>query len=735
MSAARLSALICASALIAQPAWAEEAFVTQLRLPARNASVDAFAWRDGRGVSVEGAALARLGISPPPGARVHLGDVAGLAYVELESAAAIVITCTAACYPSRRIGAVEAAPRMEAQSWGGYLNYDLSADWREGEATHLGGVFEANVFGPHGRGEASWFAREGAGLTRLETRWTLDDPARRVRMRFGDSTAPALGGGFIRFGGVQVGRHFPLAPRAINHPTPMLASEADGASTVELYIDGVLRAREEVEAGPFEMADAPFFAGAGQAHLVVTDVLGRQHVVSRPFFVSTALLRPGLSDWSFAAGALREHFGQESLAYGERFAAFYYRRGVADFLTLEAGGAWRDASAAGHIGAVVAHPMLGQFSARYAQAGEGEAASFSWLRDARAWSLGAQLETQDDAFAALGQSSGARTSAAFNLNVRLGAYGDVSFTAAGTEAEAAPDVRTYAIGYTPDLAYVNVHLRLAYAEHTRSTLALGLGLSMPLQNDVTATLDGEWTRAGAALYRAAAQSGAPAEGGLGWRVRATGGDFARLDAGLNYRGAQQEAAVRAAWSEAGAGLRLQLTGAIGWVDEYSFVSRQVRGAFALVDVGEAGVGVARDRLRLGETNPGGRFIAADLRPYDSNLITIDAEDLPLDRAPSLTAGVVAPGEGAGVVLRFRDAALAIQETGARFADGLIAPRGGVLIRARDGARFPIGSEGRVVLRGAAAGDVLRLESDTRCAAPGDPAAAAAGLVLLCAGSA
>ncbi len=735
MSAARLSALICASALLAQPAYAEEAFVTQLRLPARGASVDAFAWRDGRGVSVEAAALARLGISPPPGARVHLDDVPGLAYVELESAAAIVLTCAAACYPRRRIGAEEPRPRGDAQPWGGYLNYDLAADWRDDEAANLGALLEANLFGPHGRGEAAWLAREGAGLTRLETRWTMDYPAQRVRVRFGDSGVPTFGGGVVRFGGVQVGRHFPLAPRAVNHPTPTLAGEAEAASTVELYIDGVLRAREQVEAGPFEMAEAPFFSGAGQAHLVVTDVLGRQHMVSRPFFVSTALLRPGLSDWAFAAGALREHFGQESAAYGERFAAGYYRRGVADFLTLDAGGVWRDAGASGHVGAVFAHPLLGQLSARYAQAGEGEAAAFGWMRDARAWSLGMQFETQDAAFAALGQSFGARTSAAFNVNVRLGAYGDLSFIAAGANTDQAADVRTYAIGYTPDLAHANLHLRLAYAEHTRSTLSLGLGLTMPLQNDVTASLDGEWTRAGAALYRAAAQSGAPPEGGLGWRVRATGGDFSRLDAGLNYRGAHQEAALRAALSEAGAGLRLQLTGAIGWVDEYAFASRPVRGAFAVVDVGDAGVGVTRDRLRLGESDPGGRFIAADLRPYDENLIAIDAEDLPLNRAPSVTAGIVAPGEGAGVVLRFRDAALAIHETQARFADGLSAPRGGVLIRARDGARFPIGSEGRVVLQGAAAGDVLRLESDTRCTAKGDPVAAVAGLVLSCPGSA
>lgn len=735
MSAARLSALICASAFCALPAWAEEAFVTQLRLPARGASLDAFAWRDDRGVSVESAALTRLGLSPPPGERVRLDDVPGLAYVELERAGAIVLTCAAACYPSRRIGADEQAPRAVAQAWGGYLNYDLAADWRDGEGAHLGALLEANLFGPHGRGEASWLAREGGGFTRLQTRWTIDDPARRLRARIGDSTFPAFGGGLIRFGGVQVGRHFPLAPRAVTHPTPALSGEADSASTVELYIDGVLRAREQVEAGPFEMAEAPFFSGAGQAHLVVTDMLGRQHIVSRPFFVSAALLRPGLDDWSFAAGAQRNHFGQESASYGEGFAAGYYRRGVADFLTLEAGGAWRGAALAGHVGAVFAHPVLGQFSARYAQAGEGEAIAFGWLRDARAWSIGFQFEAQDAAFAPFGQTLGARTAAAFNLNVRLGAYGDVAFSAAGIDAEQTQDVRTYAVGYTPDWAHANLHLRLSYAEHARNTLAFGLGLTMPLQHDVTASLNGEWTSAGAAQYRAAAQSGAPAFGGVGWRVRASGGDVTGLDAGLEFRGAHQEAALRAGWSENGAGLRLQLTGAIGWVDEYAFASRPVRGAFAVVDVGEAGVGVTRDRLHLGESDRRGRFIAADLRPYDANLIAIDAEDLPLNRAPSVTAEFVTPADGAGVVLRFHDAALATEETHARFADGAHAPRGDVLIRARDGARFPVGSEGRVVLQGAADGDVLRLESDTRCSAPADPAAAAAGLVLSCVSSA
>ncbi|HRO03241.1 MAG TPA: hypothetical protein PLS69_06515, partial [Terricaulis sp.] len=85
MSPARLSTALCVSALFAAPAWAEEAaFVTQLRLPARGQSVDVFAWRDARGLSVERAALARLGIAAPAQERVRLDDVPGLAYVELE---------------------------------------------------------------------------------------------------------------------------------------------------------------------------------------------------------------------------------------------------------------------------------------------------------------------------------------------------------------------------------------------------------------------------------------------------------------------------------------------------------------------------------------------------------------------------------------------------------------------------------------------------------------------------
>lgn len=734
MLSARLSLLLCVSAWLAPPAWAQEAFVTQLRLPARGETLDVFAWRDSAGVSVERAALSKLGLAAPDGARVYLKDVPGLSYIELARDGAIVLDCSAACFETQRIGARAPAPMLSATPWGGYVNYDLAVEWRERGGETLGGVLEGNLFGPAGRGEMSWVADSEAGFTRLETRWIIDAPARRVRLSVGDGAASSLGGGMMRFGGVRIGRHFALAPREVIYPTLRLAGEAERASTIELYIDGALRAREHVAAGPFALEDAPFVSGAGEAHLIVTDVLGRQQMISRPFFGSTALLRPGLSDWSIAAGFEREGYGRESFAYGDGFFAARYRRGLDHAFTVEGGVEWREEGFAGEVGAAFADPAFGQVRLSMARSDEGGAVMGAWMRDARAWAFGVQAQARDAGFAALGQPRGESVSAAASLYLRLGEGGDVALTMAGASYAHGPEARTYSIAYTPDIGRVNLSFRLAYSERVRAELAFGVGLSMPLRRDVTGSASGQWDRDGG-VYRASAQSAAPMAGGFGWRMRASGGAYERWDADLGYRGEVSELRARAGWSQAGAAARIEAAGAVGWIEQHAFAGRAIHGAFALVDAGAAGVGVSRDRLRLGRSGRDGRILAANLRAYDANIIAIDATDLPLDRAPRLLTQSVSPAEGAGVIVRFADTGQAIVETQARFADGAPAPRGAVLVRARDGVRFPVGGAGRVVLQGAAAGDVLRLDADARCAARADAEAARAGLVLECASAA
>ena len=112
MSSIRTTALLCASLALAGPAWAQDAapIVTQLRLPARDAAIDTFAWRRGDEVLVSRADLTRLSIQAP-GAdeRVSLASVPGLTFTRDEAAAAIVLTCTAACFDMQRL-----SPRAEA---------------------------------------------------------------------------------------------------------------------------------------------------------------------------------------------------------------------------------------------------------------------------------------------------------------------------------------------------------------------------------------------------------------------------------------------------------------------------------------------------------------------------------------------------------------------------------------------------------------------------------------------
>lgn len=735
MCAGRIaSTLLGASvSLLAAGAWAQEAFVTELRVPARALAREAFAWRGADGeISVAREVLAGLGIMAPAGARVRLSDVPGLRFTFDAAQAAIIISCTSACYPGQRVGAPAPAPAPDRRAWGGYINYDFSAEAIEGRGGALAGAAHAAVFGPAGLFESGWFADE-AGAVRLDTRWTWDWPRARVRLRVGDSLAAAPGGGLARFGGVQIGRDFALAPGAITHPVLALAGEAETASTLELYIDGVLRAREHAEAGPFVLDQAPYVSGAGEARLVVTDQLGRTQIIERPFLISPDLLRAGLSDWSLAIGAERRGYGRGGDEYGDDLAMARYRFGAADWLTLEAGAA---SGGAAEAGATLAGIGFGRLRVAHAFSDDGGANEAAWLYDARRWAMSLQWADRDADFEAPGAFGGARRAAAATLNVDLG-YGAAAFTAASIEHGARAPLRSYVLSYAPDLAFGAASVRLSYTEHAESELALALSYSMRLQGDVSAAaaLDAGQSRN---VVRASAQRAAPARGGIGWRVRAAASDDSRAERAeleILYRGALGETGARAATNAAGAGVRLDHSGAIGWIAGRSFAGRRIEGAFALVDAGAPGVMVLRDRLPLGETGPDGRLLATGLRAYDDNRISIDANDLPFDRAPAVTEQRAVPAAGAGLVVRFADADARIRETHVRYADGLEPARGAVLVRVRDGARFPVGSDGRVVLRGAVAGDLVVLDGQARCTATADPGAAQAGLTLMCAGGA
>ena len=116
----------------------------------------------------------------------------------------------------------------------------------------------------------------------------------------------------MRFGGVQFGTNFATQPTLVTTPLLAARGEAVVPSTVDVFINGRPIASETVPPGPFSIENLPAITGTGQLQVVVTDALGRQQVLTQPYYSGSTLLRAGLNEYSFELGAIREDYGLES---------------------------------------------------------------------------------------------------------------------------------------------------------------------------------------------------------------------------------------------------------------------------------------------------------------------------------------------------------------------------------------------------------------------------------------
>ena len=713
----KLLALLPASAVAAGPPPPEpEAFVTQIQIPARDAAIDTFAWRDGDSVLISREEAERLGFALPGSAaeRVPLNSVPGLSYEDDAAHAAIVIQCQASCFETQIIAPeVEEAPELTISN-GAYLNYDAQIQNVDGD-TVFAGIGYATMFNSYGRLEASTLMQDRS-LTRLETSWVMDREQDMLRVRLGDSAFQRADGAILRFGGVQIGRAFGLRPSLITRPSPSLSGAADSASTVDLYINGMLQSRHEVEAGPFVVEQPTLVDGGGEAQLVVTDLLGRTNVVTRSFFISSTMLRAGYSDWSVAAGAVRNDYGLASTDYGPGFAAGRYRRGVTDALTAEAGvEAGDDGETSGDISFDMLRGRFGLVHVSRAHGGAGGASEIAWQVESPHWSAGLHWAARERGYHRLGDDAASlgEQSMAGSIALDLGDYGALSFTAARISSDISAS--TAQIAYEPEFSLGALLFRASYAEsdNSESAYEIGVSLSITLRDDISADAGVDVSRSGIGSEISMQRTPTPYSG-LGWRARAATGEIDRIDAGARYTGAGGESSVHAARVGAVNAIRVGHAGSVGIIEGHPFAGRTVEGGFTLVDVGAPGIEIARNGEVAGVSDRDGRVLITRMQPYERNIVRLDPDDLPSDWAPQQDRIDVALAEGAGAFVSFDARAVRFVNVRARFSDGSLPPRGAVLTRTRDGARFPIGTDGRVVLTGALPGDRASFDMSPLC---------------------
>lgn len=220
---------------------------------------------------------------------------------------------------------------------GGFLNYDMQWD-DQPDDRYFSGLFEVGIFGGQGVATSSFVRNydtaQQAQWLRLDTTWARDWPERLQSLRLGDAVtrAGALGRP-VRFAGVQWGTNFSTQPGFISFPMPTLHGEAALPSTVDVYVNNVLRLHRDLPPGPFAISSVPVVSGSGEVSLVVRDLLGRETQISQPYYASQTLLREGLHDFSFELGALRQDYGLRSARYGHGIGVATYRSGLSDTFT------------------------------------------------------------------------------------------------------------------------------------------------------------------------------------------------------------------------------------------------------------------------------------------------------------------------------------------------------------------------------------------------------------------
>ena len=141
-------------------------------------------------------------------------------------------------------------------------------------------------------------------------------------------------------------------------------------------------------------------------------------------------------------------------------------------------------------------------------------------------------------------------------------------------------------------------------------------------------------------------------------------------------------------------------GSIAYLDGMTNFTRQIRDAFAVVNVGNfEGVRVYAENQEIGRTDKNGQLFVPGLRPYLKNQLRIEVGDLPLNTNIDSLHKETAPFFRSGVVVNFGVRVSQDVILRAVLPDGKPVPEGAVASMPDEGGDFPVGLDGLLYLQG------------------------------------
>jgi outer membrane usher protein len=641
--------------------------------------------------------------------------------------------------PEQFVGRRQAYPRTPAlSSFGALLNYDLYLNDTDDAGTYLAAWNEVRLFDSWGTLSSTGQYRRtlsgdavdtlNNGYLRYDTTWRYSDDDRMLTYEAGDLVSGALPwSSSVRLGGVQLSRDFGVRPDLVTYPLPQFAGEAAVPSSVDLFINGYKSSSADLQPGPYTLTNIPFINGAGEAVVVTTDALGRQVSTTVPFYVTSSLLQKGLSDFSVAAGTLRQDYGLRDFSYGPGVTSGSLRYGLSDTVTLESHAEATDTLALGGVGGNVRLGNFGVLNSAVSQSRfDGQTGqqlslgyqyssqrySVSWQRLQRRDHYG-DLTVVDSPYTTLSQRSEQAT-----LSVNLDTWG--SLGAGYFDVRAADDSRTRLLNLTwskPLWRSTSLYLS-ANREIGDSNWAVQAQLVIAFDLRGSLAIGSERSKDGQSQQRVNYSRAVPTEGGVGFNLgyaKGDGPDYRQADLTWRLQSVQLQAGVygtrdvQTRWADA--------SGSLVWMDRQVFAANRIDDAFVVVSTdGYADIPVRYENQPVGQTDRNGHLLVPWSSAYYRGKYEIDPLNLPANvRSPNVEQRI-AVRRGSGYLLEFplsRVIAASIVLVDAQQQE---LPLGSGVVHEQSGTQTVVGWDGLVYLENLQAQNDLRvtLGDDKTC---------------------
>lgn len=606
------------------------------------------------------------------------------------------------------------APPPVLPQLGGFFNYNVSSTRAPG-SNLTSGQFEAGVFGRRGTLDSTFLAPQlgaNTSVVRLESTYELDYPGKLASLRVGDGINGAGSWGLpVRFGGIQYATNFGTQPGFIHSPISTAASGlATLPSVVDVFVNNALVSKQSVPPGPFSITNIPAVSGSGDVRLVVRDLLGREQVITQPFYHNLSLLSAGLEQFSYDVGVARQDFGLASDRYGSGLATATYRRGLTQSFTAEAHGELASNLADVGFSASALLGRLGLLNGTLAGSssdrGTGMLGGWAFERQGRTVSFTLQSQWTTPEFRQIGMTAGQlprQRQSSGTVGVQMGGWGSVSTTYVDQAWRDQPRNRVLSIGYNLPLSrYAQLTLSALRSIGNSGGKTVFVTLAIPIDGTTSATLTRERDlnpQSGTATVNSLlVQKSLPVGDGYGYRLEKRGQASIGSLSVQNDVGTYQ---IEASSPTAGrTSTRLTVTGGIGMVGDKAFLSRQITNSFGVVRVADyPNVSVLQDNQVVAKTNRQGYAVLPRLRPYDRNVISVNQNDVPLDAVIGSSSLVAVPYFKSGVMLDFpikRTRAGVLRVTDEK---GVDVPSGALAHIEGSSEEFPVALRGELYLSG------------------------------------